>query len=66
MIDFVFKLLCYGWKSKSFLSQIYVEYYGWGRLSHMFQSDPSPPLLTPFIRLTWYLAHIMSFFCTSN
>ena len=27
---------------------------------HKGQSDPSPPLLTPFIRLTWHLAHIMN------
>ena len=30
------------------------------------QSDPSPLLLTPFIRLTRYLAHIMSVLCTFN
>ena len=30
------------------------------------QSDPSPLLLTPFIRLTIYLAHIMSVLCTFN
>ena len=28
------------------------------------QSDPSPLLLTPFIRLTRYLTHIMSVLCT--
>ena len=30
------------------------------------QSDLSPLLLTPFIRLTRYLAHIMSVLCTFN
>ena len=30
------------------------------------QSDPSPLLLTLFIRLTRYLAHIMSILCTFN
>ena len=30
------------------------------------QSDPSPLLLTPFIRLTRYLAHIMSVLCIFN
>ena len=30
------------------------------------QSGPSPLLLTPFIRLTRYLAHIMSVLCTFN
>ena len=26
------------------------------------QSNPFPPLLTPFIRLTWYLAHLISLY----
>ena len=30
------------------------------------QSNPSPLLLTSFIRLTRYLAHIMSVLCTFN
>ena len=30
------------------------------------QSDPSPLFLTPLIRLTRYLAHIMSVLCTFN
>ena len=30
------------------------------------QSDPSPLLSTPLIRLTRYLAHIMSVLCTFN